>query len=281
MAHAAPARARHQAWRSGYGIVARFGRNEKLRQALSFHTLLVGGNPFTTSAIHALAHKRERDGGVWCAQGGTNRLVAGLVTQFGRLGGTLRLGDPVTGIATLGDRATGVTTASGWTAEADAVASNADVMHSYRDLLSDSRSARRVRARLERKRFSPSMFIVHFGIKGTWPGIAHHSVLFGPRYEGLFTAIHDHGVLAEDLAIHLHHPTVTDPSLAPPGHSTFSAMVTVPHLGQFPVDWDAIGPIVEKRSLDEVGRRLIPDIHERIVTKFCYAPKDFEADLNE
>src|SRR3546814_19313378 len=104
------------------------------------------------------------------------------------------------------------------------LASNADVMHSYRDLLSDSRSARRVRARLERKRFSPSRFIVHFGIKGTWPGIAHHSVLFGPRYEGLFTAIKDHGVLAEDLAIHLPHPTVTDPSLAPPGPSTFSAI---------------------------------------------------------
>src|SRR3546814_9023582 len=64
MARAAPALARHQAWRSVYGIVARFVRNEKLRQALSFHTLLVGGNPFTTSAIHALAHKRERDGGV-------------------------------------------------------------------------------------------------------------------------------------------------------------------------------------------------------------------------
>src|SRR3546814_19049403 len=44
MARAAPALARHQAWRSVYGIVARFVRNEKLRQALSFHTLLVGGN---------------------------------------------------------------------------------------------------------------------------------------------------------------------------------------------------------------------------------------------
>src|SRR3546814_13661251 len=86
-------------------------------------------------------------------------------------------------------------------------------------------------------------------------------------------------MLAEDLAIHLHHPTVTDPSLAPPGHSTFSAMVPVPHLGKFPVDWDAIGPIVEKRILDEVGRRLIPDIHERIVTKFRSAPKHFAADL--
>src|SRR3546814_11678980 len=69
MARAAPALARHQAWRSVYGIVARFVRNEKLRQALSFHTLLVGGNPFTTSALHALAHKRERAGGVWRSEG--------------------------------------------------------------------------------------------------------------------------------------------------------------------------------------------------------------------
>src|SRR3546814_1486380 len=57
-------------------------------------------------------------------------------------------------------------------------------------------------------------------------------------------------------------------------------MVPVPQLGKFPGDWYAIGSIVEKRILDEVGRRLIPDIHERIVTKFCYAPKDFAADLN-
>ena len=51
-------------------------------------------------------------------------------------------------------------------------------------------------------------------------------------------------------------------------------------MGKFPVDWDEIGPILEKRILDEVGRRLIPDIHERIVTKFHYAPSDFAHDLN-
>ncbi|HVI98250.1 MAG TPA: phytoene desaturase [Sphingomonas sp.] len=280
MLRAAPSLATHQAWRSVHSIVARYVKNEKLRQALSFHTLLIGGNPFTTSAIYALIHKLERDGGVWFAQGGTNRLVTAMAAQFERLGGTLRLGDAVTGITTLGDRATGVTTASGWQAQADAVASNADVMHSYRDLLSGSRSAQRTRARLERKRFSPSVFVVHFGIRGTWPGIPHHSVLFGPRYEGLLTDIYEHGVLAEDLSIYLHHPTVTDPSLAPPGHSTFYALAPVPHLGKFPVDWSAIGPILEKRILDEVGRRLIPDIHERIVTKFSYAPSDFAHDLN-
>jgi phytoene desaturase len=280
MIKAAPALAKYQAWRSVYSIVSSFVKDEHLRQALSFHTLLVGGNPMTTSAIYALIHKLERDGGVWFAMGGTNKLIAGMVTHFERLGGVLRLNDPVTSIETLGDKATGVITASGWEGKADMVACNGDVMHIYRDLLKTARSAQRRKAKLERKRYSPSLFVVHFGIKGTWPGIPHHMILFGPRYKGLLADLYDTGILPEDFSIYLHHPTVTDPSMAPEGHSTFYALAPVPHLGKFPVDWAEIGPILEKRILDEVGRRLIPDIHERIVTKFHYAPSDFAHDLN-
>ncbi|WP_315761529.1 phytoene desaturase [Sphingomonas sp. Y38-1Y] len=280
MVKAAPALAKYQAWRSVYSIVASFVKNEKLRQALSFHTLLVGGNPMKTSSIYALIHKLERDGGVWFAKGGTNRLVAGMVRQFERLGGTIRLNDPVVSIDTLGDRATGITTASGWHLDVDAVASNGDLMHSYKDLLAGSRSAKRTTASLERKKFSPSLFVVHFGIKGTWPGIPHHMILFGPRYQGLLADIYDHGVLSEDFSLYLHHPTVTDPSLAPEGHSTFYALAPVPHAGKFPADWDAIKDTYERRILDEVGRRLIPDIHDRIVTKFSYTPADFTRDLS-
>ena len=280
MIKAAPALAKYQAWRSVYSIVSSYIRNEKLREALSFHTLLVGGNPMTTSAIYALIHKLERDGGVWFARGGTNKLIGGMVTHFERLGGVLRLSDPVETIETLGDRVTGVVTKSGWRAEADMVAANGDIVHTYRDLLSGSRSAQRTRTKLERKRFSPSLFVVHFGVQGTWPGIPHHMILFGPRYKGLLADIYEHGVLSEDFSLYLHHPTVTDPSMAPEGMSTFYALAPVPNLSKFPVDWDEIAPILEKRILDEVGRRLIPDIHDRIVTKFSYTPKDFGTDLS-
>jgi phytoene desaturase len=280
MIKAAPSLAKYQAWRSVYSIVSSYVKDEHLREALSFHTLLVGGNPMTTSAIYALIHKLERDGGVWFAKGGTNRLVAGMVALFERLGGELLLSDEVQRIETLGDKATGVVLASGRTVAADAVASNADIMHSYRDLLGGNRAAQRTRQRLERKRFSPSLFVVHFGVEGTWPGIPHHSILFGPRYKGLLEDIYDHGVLSEDFSLYLHHPTVTDPSMAPEGHSTFYALAPVPHMGKFPRDWAEVAPILEKRILDEVGRRLIPDIHQRIVTKFSYTPADFATDLH-
>jgi phytoene desaturase len=279
MLKAAPALAQYQAWRSVYSIVSSYVKNEKMRQALSFHTLLVGGNPMTTSAIYALIHKLERDGGVWFAMGGTNQLIAGLVRHFERLGGVLRLSEPAETIETLGDRATGVTLRSGETLPADMVASNGDLIHTYRHLLRDNRSGQRSATSLEKKRFSPSLFVVHFGIKGTWPGIPHHTILFGPRYKGLLDDIYKHGLLSEDFSLYLHHPTVTDPSMAPEGYSTFYALAPVPHMGKAPLDWEEVAPILEKRILDEIGRRLIPDIHERIVTKFSYSPADFRQDL--
>ena len=280
MIKAAPALAKYQAWRSVYSMVSRYIESEKLREAFSFHTLLVGGNPMTTSAIYALIHKLEKEGGVWWARGGTNRLIEGMVTHFRRLGGEVRMGDAVTRVQSLGNRVTGVETASGWQGNFDAVASNADLMHTYRDLLGDNGHGKRRAKALKKKRFSPSLFVVHFGIEGTWPGIPHHMILFGPRYTGLLDDIYQHGVLPEDFSIYLHHPTVTDPSMAPEGMSTFYALVPVANMGKLPVDWAEIGPILEKRILDEVGRRLIPDIHSRIVTKFSYAPADFAQDLS-
>lgn len=280
MIKAAPALAKYQAWRSVYSMVSSFVKNEKLREALSFHTLLVGGNPMNTSAIYALIHKLEKDGGVWFAKGGTNRLVAGMATHFERIGGTMRVGDPVVEIETVGDRATAVRTASGWRGEADAVASNADLMHSYRDLLAKHPRGKKQGRKLANKKWSPGLFVVHFGIKGTWPGIPHHMILFGPRYDGLLKDIYQHGVLAQDFSLYLHHPTVTDPSMAPEGCSSFYALSPVPHMGKLPIDWDKMGPVYADRILGEIEKRLIPDIRERIVTQFHYAPNDFGRDLN-
>ncbi|WP_238474149.1 phytoene desaturase [Altericroceibacterium spongiae] len=280
MVKAAPALARYQAWRSVYAMVSKYVSSEKLREALSFHTLLVGGNPMSTSAIYALIHTLEKEGGVWWARGGTNRLIAGMVRLFERLGGQIRLNDPVVKVHTLGNQATEVETAAGWQSAFDAVASNADIMHSYRDLLGDTARGQKMGRSLAKKRFSPSLFVVHFGIEGRWPGIPHHMILFGPRYKGLLDDIYTHGVLPRDFSIYLHHPTVTDPTMAPEGMSTFYALVPVAHQGKLPVNWDEVGPLLEKRILDEVGRRLIPDIHDRIMTCFHYAPSDFTQDLH-
>ena len=278
MLKAAPALARYQAWRSVYSVVSGFVRNDKLRQALSFHCLLVGGNPMKTSSIYALIHQLEKLGGVWFAKGGTNALVSGMVALFERLGGTLLLGEKVARITHAGRRVTGVVTAADRTLGADMVASNGDLVHSYGLIEGSHYAASKVRS-LKRKRFSPSLFVVHFGLNGSFPGIAHHSILFSDRYGPLLDDIYKHGRLADDPSIYLHHPSVTDPDMAPAGKSAFYALAPVPHLGRAPVDWAVAGPRYRDVVLGRIRDLLIPDLDERLDTCFHYTPQDFETDL--
>jgi phytoene desaturase len=174
-----------------------------------------------------------------------------------------------------------VRTQSGWQQSADAVATNGDLMHNYRDLLrSHPRGPKMARA-LKRKRWSPSLFVVHFGLKGSFPDIPHHMILFGPRYKGLLDDIYKNGRVPDDFSLYLHHPSVTDADMAPKGHSTFYVLAPVAHLGKAKADWDgAFGEQFKQAILDEVSRRLIPDLKDRLVTSFHYAPTDFGRDLN-
>jgi phytoene desaturase len=278
MLKAAPALARYQAWRSVYSVVSSYVRSDKLRQALSFHSLLVGGNPMQTSSIYALIHQLEKLGGVWFAKGGTNALVAGMVALFERLGGTLLLDEKVSRITHAGQRASGVETASGKVLTTDLVATNGDLVHSYGLIAGSDYAARKVRS-LKRKRFSPSLFVVHFGLNGTFPEIAHHSILFSDRYGPLLNDIYKHGRLADDPSIYLHHPSATDPDMAPAGKSAFYALAPVPHMGRAPVDWAVEGPRYRDVVLGRVRDLLIPDLDARMDTCFHYTPQNFSDDL--
>jgi phytoene desaturase len=158
------------------------------------------------------------------------------------------------------------------------VASNADVVRTY-DMLGDDRG-RRASAKLRRKRFSPSLFVVHFGTRGTWPDVPHHSILFGPRYKGLLTDIYRGRTLADDPALYLHHPTATDPAMAPAGKSTFYVLAPVPHLGKAPLNWEEEAPRYRDRILELLEQRMMPGLRDRVETIFHYTPRDFESDLN-
>lgn len=282
LVRSAPDRAQNRAWQSLYTTTSRFFHSAKLAQAFSFHTMLNGVNPAGTNSAMSpqmtggLTGKRS---GLWWVRGGTNRLVAAMVRHFERLGGTLSLGDRVVKIDTEGNRATGIITKSGWRENFDCIASAADPVHSYRDLLGRHQHGWKMGKKLAKKPHGFGVFAVHFGLEGTWPGIPHHMALFGKRFTGLFGDICDAGVLPKDMLIYLHHPTITDPSMAPMGKSSFMAMIPVPHMGKLTVDWDLIGPALEKNIIDEVGRRLIPDIHDRITTSFHYSPKQLSREL--
>jgi phytoene desaturase len=282
MVRVAPDLARLRADRSVYATVSRFIKDDHLRQAFSFHSLLVGGNPFDTSAIYTLIHYLERKWGVFFPRGGTGALVNGLVRLFEELGGELRLSTPVEQIEVVGsgDRVLHQVHAGGRSDSYELCVSNADLHHTYARLYRGHPAAAPMARRLERLDWSMSLFVLYFGVAHTYRDVAHHTVLFGPRYRELLREIFDGHQLAEDFSLYLHAPCVTDPSMAPPGHSAFYVLSPVPHLGKAAVDWDVVGPRYAARILEELEQRALPGLRQHLVTQHFITPRSFQQDLS-
>ena len=211
MVAVAPQLVRLKAYRSVYSMVAKHIEDPQLRQLFSFHSLLVGGNPFTTTSIYTLIHYLERKWGVFFPEGGTAALVQALVKLFTDLGGELRLNAETAEIETGAGAVKAVVGKSGQREEFDLVASNADVFHTYDTLLRNEAAAAPMRKRLSRSAYSMSLFLIYFGTRRRYPNLLHHNIIFGPRYRELLADIFTRGRLADDFSLYLHAPTRSDP----------------------------------------------------------------------
>lgn len=280
MIRVSPQLARLSAHRSVYSQVSKFIRDPHLRQAFSFHSLLVGGNPFDTSSIYTLIHFLERKWGVTFPKGGTGALVRALVKLFEDLGGKIQLNAEIETIEEFNGKVTGVILKNGERHLCDILVSNADVTHTYKKLLQTSKLVEPQRKRLKRMKYSMSLFLIYFGTKKQYPDQAHHTVLFGPRYRELLKDIFHHGKLPDDFSLYLHAPTRTDPDLAPPGHEAFYVLAPVPNQAMNKVDWKKEGPLYAEKILQYLEEKYLPGLRENIVTQRIFTPDDFESELN-
>ncbi len=264
--------------RSVYGLVSRFFCDERLRTAFSFHPLLIGGSPFRASAIYCLIAALERRWGVHFAMGGTGALVRGLVDLIEGQGGHLRLNAEVARITVANGTARGVVLADGESIPADIVVSNADSAWTALHLLPPEAKPPWSDWRMRRAHSSMGLFVWYFGTRRTYPAVAHHTILLGPRYRGLLADIFGRKVLSEDFSLYLHRPTATDPGLAPPGCDAFYVLSPVPNLdgGQ---DWAALAEPYRRRIAAALEETLLPGLSEAVVTSRVTTPNDFRDDF--
>jgi phytoene desaturase len=278
MVKVAPDMLRLGSLRSTYGMVAKFIKDERLRIAFSFHPLFIGGNPFTASAIYAMIPYLERRWGVHFAMGGTGQAVAGLAKLIAGQGNTIRYGVEVEQILVSNGRATGVRLKGGETIDADIVVSNADSAFTYRKLLPPETRKRWTDRKLERARYSMSLFIWYFGTDRQYPDVPHHTIALGPRYKGLLTDVFTRKVLAKDFSLYLHRPTATDPSLAPAGCDAFYALSPVPNL-EGKTDWLVEAERYRRTIEAELSATLLPDLGKHVVSSKLMTPLDFRDGL--
>jgi phytoene desaturase len=267
-----------ESYRTVHGLVAKYIKDDRLRQVFSFHPLLVGGNPFSTTSIYTLIAFLERKWGVHFPMGGTGALVNGLVGLIKHLGGEVRLGADVERIEVTEGRATGVRLRGGEHIPADVVVSNCDAAWTYKHLVAPEHRRTWTDARLERSRYSMSLFVWYFGTNRVYDDVAHHSILLGPRYKALLNDIFEKKILAEDFSLYLHRPTATDPSMAPPGHDSFYVLSPVPHLDSG-TDWSTEAERYRKAIEQSLERTVMPGLSRHLTCSHVLTPQQFQDDL--
>jgi phytoene desaturase len=268
-----------------FTLVKTYFKSDKMRQVFSFEPLLIGGNPLKVPAIYAMIHFVEKTWGVHFAMGGTGALVAALVRKFEELGGAVRRNAEVARIdvSRLGRKrvATGATLVSGESLAANVVVSNADYATTYLKLVDKAHRRLNRDWVVKFRKQSMSLMVIYFGyrMRDRDPELRHHNIILGPRYEELLTDIFERKILAADFSQYLHIPTITDPSLAPPGHHAAYTLIPVPNtLGH--VDWDAVGDRFADTVLTFLDERgYIPDLRQRIVYQSLVTPRYFERTL--
>ena len=266
-----------------FSFVKKYFKSHKLQQVFSFEPLLIGGNPLKVPAIYAMLHFVEKTWGIHFAMGGTGALVQGLVRKFEELGGVIRYNSEIARIdISNGKKASGVTLADGTQFNADLVVSNGDYVNTYMKLIDSKYRFFQQDIRLKLMRQSMSLMVIYFGFRadGLKLDLRHHNIILGPRYEELMRDIFDRKVLAKDFSQYLHIPSLTDPSLAPPGHHAAYTLIPVPNQGSG-LDWEKLAePFADKvlGFLEEQG--YIADLRDRLVYKSFITPDYFESTLN-
>lgn len=278
MLKAVPQMAMMRADRSLYKMVARHVTDERLRMALSFHPLFIGGNPFNVTAVYALILHLEREFGVHYAMGGTGAVVAGLADLVRGEGHALCPGTDVTRILHEHGRVTGVEFADGARLKADIVVSNACTAHTYGTLLADLPKKRWTVRKLANARYSMGVFVWYFGTRHRYEHLHHHTIQMGPRYRGLLDDIFTGKRLSKDFSLYLHRPSATDPSVAPEGHDAFYCLVPVPNL-QGKIDWRREAEPMRRRIQSHLEATLLPKLGANLVTSAVMTPLDFESRL--
>ncbi|OWF65389.1 phytoene dehydrogenase [Polynucleobacter hirudinilacicola] len=264
-----------RAWKSLYSVVAKYIKDPQLREVMSFHPLLIGGNPFSVSSAYALINSLERKWGVHSAMGGTGSIIKGMVGLLNGLGVSIRYASTVKKINIVDNKVTGVTLENGDVLYANKVVSNADTAWTYKNLIDPEYRKVWTDKKIENGKYSMSLFVWYFGTKKQYPQVPHHMMLLGERYKELLNDIFKRHHLAKDFSLYLHRPTATDPSLAPEGCDTFYVLSPVPHLDSG-TDWSEVAESYRKSIAKMLGETVLPGLEENLVESFVMTPQDFQ-----
>ncbi|MGG5258301.1 phytoene desaturase family protein [Phycicoccus avicenniae] len=245
--------------------IASFFEDERLHRIFGFQALYAGVAPATARAVFGVITYMDTVRGVFHPEGGMHAVPTALATALVAAGGSVETGVEVTEVLRGGDGAVaGVAVADGTRLAADAVVCTLDLPVAYARLLPGVPPPRVTR----HGRYSPSAVVWHVGVRGRpGPAVRHHNIHFGRTWDEAFEHLVDRQELMPDPSRLVTVPTLSQPDMAPDGHSLLYVLEPVPHNGSG-LDWrHEAGPMRERLHafLDAEGYPT-DVVEERLVT---------------
>ncbi len=261
-------------WRSLDGELRRYFGDERIRLALTFQSKYLGMSPFNCPSLFSILGFLEYEYGVFHPKGGCGSVTRAMAGVAEDLGVEISLDDEVEEILFDGHRATGVRSRSGLH-RAHAIVINADFARAMHRLVPDRLRRRWTSARIARKRFSCSTFMLYLGIEGCYPHLAHHTIYLARNYRENLDEIESRHVLSSDPSFYVQNACSTDPALAPPGMSTLYVLVPVTH--QHPnVDWAREKARFRDLAVRQLGKIGLDGVEQRIRFERVVTPADWD-----
>ncbi|MFZ4405865.1 MAG: phytoene desaturase family protein [Paracraurococcus sp.] len=247
-----------------------------VRLAFSFQTKYLGMSPFRCPSLFTILSFLEYEHGIWHIEGGCCGISTAMARVAERLGVEFRFDSTVEHIAFEGKRATGLSV-GGVHHAADAVIVNADFAHAMPKLVPEKLRPRWTDKKIETARYSCSTFMLYLGIEGSYPELAHHTVMLSEGYERNIRQL-ETGILPDQPSLYLHNPSIIDPTMAPPGHSALYLLVPVPNLRDARaqgLDWEQEAPRFRRLVLDRLAKLGLGDLESRIRYERMVTPLDW------
>lgn len=253
--------------------VRSFFRSPYLHQVFNRYASYNGSSPFRAPATFNLIPYVEFVQGAWHVQGGMYQIARALSKLACDLGVEIRTGAPVEQIEVSNGAVRGVILACGERVAASQVIINADPRYAYARLLPGTE---KTAARLARLETSYSGFVLLLGVNRIYPELAHHNIFFSSDYRSEFAAIVDMQIPAPDPTIYICAASVSDPSLAPPGHMNLFVLINAPTLNPR-VNWTREAPGYRNLILHKLEQMGLKDLSQHIVFEQIWTP----ATINE
>lgn len=264
--------------KSLHDAAADYFDDEDLQLGFSFQSAYLGMSPWKCPGGFGMVPYVEHAWGVDYIQGGLHQLCEAMRRVAVEHGAKISTATEVRSLLVREERCVGVQLTTGEGIAADDVVVDADAAMALLNLLDQNISLRFRKSRLKHLKESCSTFMLYLGLDTQLP-LQHHTYYFADDYHTEMERVFNAGTLDDDLSLYVCNPSCSDPSVAPPGHSSLYLLALAPNT-RAEIDWQVAAPRMRHRILARVSQLTGVNVEARIRAERWITPAQWELEFN-